>query len=184
MREDRDALDAPSPADPVDARDAFAPAAARAEACPVSVAVTAAAFDLAAEVEALASGRRDVGAIVTFTGICRDEGGRLAALELEHYPGMAEAEIGRIAREAAGRWSLSAVRVVHRHGVIRPGEDIVLVVTAATHRRAAFEAADFLMDYLKTSAPFWKKEHCADPDAEGGWVAARAEDDADARRWR
>lgn len=151
---------------------------------PVDVRVSAAPFDIAAEVERLTAGRRDVGAVVTFSGLCRDEGGRLAALEIEHYPGMAEAEIRRIAEEAARRWALSGVGVVHRHGLIRPGEEIVLVVTASPHRRAAFEAADFLMDYLKTSAPFWKKEHPADGATPGGWVAAREADEADAARWR
>ncbi|TJV05672.1 MAG: molybdenum cofactor biosynthesis protein MoaE, partial [Mesorhizobium sp.] len=90
---------------------------------------------------------------------CRDEGGRLAALELEHYPGMAEAEIGRIATEAVHRWPLQGLTAIHRHGRIAPGENIVLVVAASAHRQAAFEAANFLMDYLKSRAPFWKKEH-------------------------
>ena len=116
-------------------------------------------FDIAAEV---ARARRrwadDIGAVVTFTGICRDEDGRLDALELEHYPGMAEAEIGRIAAEAAERWPLHGITVVHGTGSIMPGENIVLVVTASAHRQAAFEAANFLMDFLKTRAPFWKKE--------------------------
>jgi len=139
-------------------------------------------FDAAAETRRLTSGRTDVGAVVAFTGWCRDEGGRLAALELEHYPGMAEAEIGRIAGEAARRWPLLGLTIIHRFGVIRPGEEIVLVVAASSHRRAAFEAADFLMDFLKTRAPFWKKEHLAG-GAEGAWIAAKAEDDAAAGRW-
>lgn len=139
-------------------------------------------FDLAAEAAALARGRSDIGAVVTFTGLCRDEGGRLAALELEHYPGMAEAEIARIAAEAESRWSLLGLTVIHRFGRIAPGEDIVLVVAASSHRRDAFEAADFLMDYLKTRAPFWKKEHARD-GTESGWVEAREVDDADAARW-
>ncbi len=149
----------------------------------VDVRVTGEPFDLAAEVARVTAERHDVGAVVTFTGLCRDEGGRLAALEIEHYPGMAEAEIGRIAREAAERWPLTALVAVHRHGPIRPGEDIVLVVAASRHREAAFEAARFLMDYLKTSAPFWKKEHPVD-GADGGWVEAKAADDAAAARWR
>jgi molybdopterin synthase catalytic subunit len=124
-----------------------------------------------------------VGALVTFTGICRDEGGRLAALELEHYPGMAEAEILRIAQEAAARWPLIAITVHHRHGRIAVGDDIVLVVTASSHREAAFAAANFLMDYLKTSAPFWKKEHAVSGDA-GEWVGASEADDDAAGRWR
>jgi len=123
------------------------------------------------------------GAVVTFTGLCRDEDGRLAALELEHYPGMAEAEILRVAEAAAARWPLQALRVIHRHGRVVPGDGIVLVVTASSHRVAAFEAADFLMDYLKTRAPFWKREHLADGTT-GGWVEAAAHDDAAAERWR
>ena len=137
-------------------------------------------FDLAAEVEKLRS--VDAGAIVTFSGICRDEDGRLAALELEHYPGMAEAEIGRIADEAAARWPVTAITVIHRHGRIIPGENIVLVVTASSHRQAAFEAASFLMDFLKTKAPFWKKEHDLSGKA-GDWVAAADADDRAATRW-
>ncbi|KAA2242109.1 molybdenum cofactor biosynthesis protein MoaE [Salinarimonas soli] len=139
-------------------------------------------FDPAAEVEALTRGRADIGAVVTFTGLCRDEGGRLAALELEHYPGMAEAEIARVAGEAAERWPLTGLVAIHRFGRIRPGENIVLVVTASSHRVAAFEAASFLMDFLKTRAPFWKREHLVDGTS-GGWVEAKAEDDAAAGRW-
>jgi molybdopterin synthase catalytic subunit len=138
-------------------------------------------FDLAAEVAALAHLGYDVGAVVTFTGICRDEGGRLTALELEHYPGMAEAEIGRIAAEAAERWPVQAITVVHRTGRLAPGDNIVLVVAASAHREAAFEAASFLMDFLKTRAPFWKKEHGS---AATGWVEAKAGDEAAAKRWR
>lgn len=148
---------------------------------PVTVRVQTEDFDIAAEAAALARLSRDVGAVVTFTGLCRDEDGQLAALELEHYPGMAEAEIGRIAAEAASRWPLHGVTVVHRYGKILPGENIVLVVTASAHRQAAFDAASFLMDFLKTKAPFWKKEHGA---GEGGWVAARDSDDTAADRWR
>ena len=122
------------------------------------------------------------GAVVTFTGLCRDEGGQLAALEIEHFPGMAEDEVGRVAEEAARRWPIQAATVIHRHGLVRPGEGIVLVVTAAAHRDAAFEAASFLMDYLKTRAPFWKREHRADGSA-GEWVEAKAADDAAAARW-
>lgn len=146
------------------------------------VRIQAQAFDVAAEIRAIAEGRRDIGGIVSFTGLCRDEGGRLAALELEHYPGMAEREIGRVAEEAAARWPLMGLVAIHRYGLIRPGEDIVLVIAAAAHRRAAFEAADYLMDFLKTRAPFWKREHLADGTI-GGWVEAKAQDDADAARW-
>ena len=139
-------------------------------------------FDVAAEIAALTRSRPDIGAVVTFSGLCRDENGALTALELEHYPGMAEAEIGRIAAEAARRWPLSGLLAIHRHGLIRPGENIVLVVSASSHRQAAFEAASFLMDYLKTDAPFWKREHRAD-GTEGGWVEAREEDDEARARW-
>jgi molybdopterin synthase catalytic subunit len=148
-----------------------------------SVSIQAEPFDVAAEIARLSAetaGR--AGAVVTFTGLCRDEGGRLVGLELEHYPGMAEAEIGRIAAEAAGRWPLQGLTVIHRHGKIAPGENIVLVVAASTHRQAAFEAANFLMDYLKSRAPFWKKEHLVD-GSEGGWVEAKEADDEAAGRW-
>ncbi|RUW51017.1 molybdenum cofactor biosynthesis protein MoaE [Mesorhizobium sp. M1A.F.Ca.ET.072.01.1.1] len=140
-------------------------------------------FDVAAEIAALTEGHADIGAVVTFSGLCRDEQGALAALELEHYPGMAEVEIGRIATEAIGRWPLQGLTVVHRHGKITPGENIVLVVAASAHRQAAFEAANFLMDYLKSRAPFWKKEHRAD-GSEGGWVEAKEADDEAADRWK
>jgi len=146
------------------------------------VRIQAADFDVAAEVERLRQAG-DVGAVVTFSGICRDEEGTLAALELEHYPGMAEAEILRIAREAAERWPLAGLTAIHRYGKIKPGENIVLVAAASKHRRAAFEAADFLMDYLKSRAPFWKKEHRAD-GAEGGWVDAKETDEQAAARWK
>lgn len=140
-------------------------------------------FDAAAETRRLTAGRQDIGAIVTFCGLCRDEGGRLAALELEHYPGMAEAEIGRIAAEAVARWPITDLTVVHRYGRIAAGDNIVLVAAASSHRQAAFEAASFLMDFLKTRAPFWKREHLADGTV-GDWVEAAAEDDAAQARWR
>ena len=132
-------------------------------------------FDTAMEIARLTASRKDVGAVVTFTGLCRDEDGRLAALELEHYPGMAEAEITRIAIEASHRWPLTGITAIHRFGKIPPGENIVLVVTASTHRQAAFEAASFLMDYLKTDAPLWKKE--SGPQG-ARWIEPRAEDHA------
>ena len=138
-------------------------------------------FDAGREAETLTAGRTDVGALVTFTGLCRDEAGALAALELEHYPGMAEEEIGRIAADAEARWPLLGLTIVHRYGKLLPGAQIVLVAAASAHRHAAFEAASFLMDYLKTQAPFWKKEHRA--DARDSWVEARSEDDAAAQRW-
>jgi molybdopterin synthase catalytic subunit len=140
-------------------------------------------FDVAAEAARLTQGRTDIGALVSFTGLCRDEGGALAALEIEHFSGMAEAEINRAALEAASRWPLEGILAVHRHGLIRPGEGIVLVVTASQHRGEAFAAASFLMDYLKTEAPFWKKRHLAGKGA-GDWVEAKAQDHAAAQKWR
>ena len=147
------------------------------------VRVQAGDFDVAAEIAALTSGRPGIGAVVTFSGLCRDEQGRLSALELEHYPGMAQAEIARIAAEAVERWALDGLTVIHRYGKLRPGDNIVLVVSASSHRQAAFEAAGFLMDYLKSRAPFWKKEHRSD-GSEGGWVEARESDEQAAARWR
>ncbi len=146
------------------------------------VRVQAETFSAEAEAERLTAGRTDIGAIVTFTGLCRDEAGTLAALEIEHYPGMAEAEIERVVAETQARWPLAGIVAIHRHGRILPGEPIVLVVTASRHRAAAFEAASFLMDYLKTFAPFWKKEHRLDGSS-GDWVAAKGSDDAAASRW-
>lgn len=139
-------------------------------------------FDIRSEVSRLAGGRGDVGAVVTFTGYCRDEAGRLSALELEHYPGMAGAEISRIAAQALARWPLTGLTAIHRFGRIEPGGQIVLVVAASAHRQAAFDAASFLMDYLKTRAPFWKKEHLADGSS-GHWVDAKEADDDAAKRW-
>lgn len=149
---------------------------------PVSVRIQREDFDLATEVRALSQGRHDIGAVVTFSGLCRDEAGTLSALELEHYPGMAEAQISRICEEAVSRFRLQAVSAIHRYGKILPGENIVLVVTASPHRQAAFDGANFIMDFLKTSAPFWKKEHGADGSA-GGWVSAKDEDDSARDRW-
>jgi molybdopterin synthase catalytic subunit len=148
-----------------------------------TVSIQAQDFDLAAEVAKMTAGRTDVGAVVTFSGLCRDELGRLAALELEHYPGMAEAEISRIAIEAAQRWPLQGLTAIHRYGKLLPGDNIVLVVAASTHRQAAFDAASFVMDFLKSKAPFWKKEHQAD-GSEGGWVDAKEADEVAAARWR
>lgn len=139
-------------------------------------------FDLNAETARLVEGRRDVGAVVTFTGLCRDEGGRLAALELEHYPGMAEAEMRRIGSEAIARFGLLGLAAIHRFGKIMPGENIVLVVATAPHRQAAFDGASFMMDFLKTSAPFWKKEHGLD-GSEGDWVEAKDADDKARDKW-
>jgi molybdopterin synthase catalytic subunit len=147
------------------------------------VRVQADPFDLQREHDRLREGRGDVGAVVSFIGYCRDEGGTLAALELEHFAGMAEAEIERIAAEAAQRWPLLGLTVVHRSGVVQAGEPIVLVLAASAHRLAAFAAASFLMDFLKTRAPFWKKEHMRDGTS-GEWVAAKDADDSAAERWR
>jgi molybdopterin synthase catalytic subunit len=140
-------------------------------------------FDQAREIAALASGKSDVGAVVTFTGLCRDENGMLEALELEHYPGMAETQITRIAETACERWPLSGVSIVHRYGLIKPGENIVLVATASAHRHAAFEAASFIMDFLKSDAPFWKKEHRKDGRS-GNWVEAKISDAEAQEKWR
>jgi molybdopterin synthase catalytic subunit len=140
-------------------------------------------FDVGAEVARLTAGRTDIGAVVTFTGVVREQnsGGPIAGMTLEHYPGMTEAELARVEAEACQRWPLQASLVVHRVGALRPGDNIVLVVTASAHRQVAFDAAAFLMDYLKTSAPFWKKELGADGTEH--WVEARESDDAAAERW-
>ena len=148
----------------------------------VTIRIQNADFDIAQEIAALTKGRADVGAVVSFSGICRgSEGGeRIAALTLEHYPGMAEAEIKRHVDTAVSRWPLTGLTIVHRVGRITPGENIVLVLTASQHRQAAFQAAEFLMDYLKANAPFWKREETA---AGTAWVDARSHDDAAAARW-
>ncbi|MGE3066688.1 MAG: molybdopterin synthase catalytic subunit MoaE [Hyphomicrobiaceae bacterium] len=148
------------------------------------VRVQEADFDIGAEVRALVVGRADAGAVVTFTGLVRDvsHGAGVTSMTLEHYPGMTEKELERIEREANDRWPLQASLVIHRVGALAPGDNIVLVVTVSAHREAAFAAAEFLMDYLKTSAPFWKKEAGA-----GGaerWVEADDKDAAAADRWR
>lgn len=149
----------------------------------INVRVQNETFDLAEETDKLVAGLEDVGALVSFVGLCRSDGGRLAALELEHYPGMAEQEITRIAEAAAERWPVQAIGAVHRSGRILPGEGIVAVVTASEHRAAAFSAAEYLMDFLKTNAPFWKKEHLVDGSS-GDWVAAKSSDDEAAGRWK
>jgi molybdopterin synthase catalytic subunit len=139
-------------------------------------------FDVGREIAALTQGRVDIGAVVSFSGICRgsENGEPIAALTLEHYPGMAEAEIKRHTDEAMSRWPLSGLTVIHRVGRIVPGENIVLVLAASAHRQAAFEAAEFLMDYLKANAPFWKREESA---AGTSWIEAHDHDDAAAARW-
>jgi len=137
-------------------------------------------FDIGAEVAKLTAGRTDIGAIVTFTGTVRDQDGAVEEMTLEHYPGMTERELSRIEAEAQARWPLQASLILHRYGTLRPGDNIILVVTASEHRDAAFDAAKFLMDYLKTSAPFWKRE-----SGPGGsrWVEAEASDADAAARW-
>lgn len=139
-------------------------------------------FDTGAEIDRLTKGRNDVGAVVTFTGLCRCDGetGPIRAMTLEHYPGMAEEELGRLEERARARWPLQDCLIVHRYGRLVPGDPIVLVVTLSTHREAAFEAASFLMDFLKTSAPFWKQEEGTDGEQ---WVDAKATDDAARDRW-
>jgi molybdopterin synthase catalytic subunit len=148
----------------------------------MTVRITDRPFDPSTETAALSHGRTDIGAVVAFSGICRDseDGGKIASLTLEHYPGMAEAEIARHIAEAEGRWPLMGVRVVHRVGRIEPGETIVFVACASKHRHAAFEAAEFLMDFLKTRAPFWKKVEQVSGVA---WVEAKEKDDDAAARW-
>jgi molybdopterin synthase catalytic subunit len=150
-------------------------------ATPVTIRIQEADFDIAQEIAALTKGRTDIGAVVSFSGICRgnEAGEPIAALTLEHYPGMAEAEIMRHAETAISRWPLTGLTVIHRVGRIVPGENIVLVLTASQHRQAAFAAAEFLMDYLKASAPFWKREEGASGTA---WVEAHHRDDDAAAR--
>ena len=139
-------------------------------------------FDIGQEIAALTRGRTGIGAVVSFSGICRgdEDSAKIAALTLEHYPGMAEEEIKRHADEAMSRWPLTGLTVIHRVGRIAPGENIVLVLAASQHRQAAFHAAEFLMDYLKTNAPFWKREESGKGTS---WVEARDHDDAAAARW-
>src|SRR6202044_3477419 len=143
----------------------------------VTIRIQEADFDIRREISALTQGRTDIGAVVSFSGICRgsESGEAIAALTLEHYPGMAEAEIARHAETALSRWPLTGLTVIHRVGRITPGENIVLVLTASQHRQAAFEAAEFLMDYLKANAPFWKRE---EKPTGTSWVEARQHDDA------
>ncbi len=149
----------------------------------MSVSVQTADFDLSGEVAAVTAGRTDIGAIVTFTGTVRGtaKGRPITSMLLEHYPGMTQAELERVEAEAHARWPLQATRIVHRIGTLAPGDNIVLVVTASAHRQAAFEAAEFLMDYLKSRAPFWKKETAA--TGESQWVDARETDSEALARW-
>ena len=145
------------------------------------VRVQAEPFDYGAESAAFAAEAEGAGAVVTFLGLVRGNGGALSAMEIEHYPGMTEKAIAGILDQAAARWPLTDALVIHRHGRLLPGEAIMMVATASRHRAAAFAAADFLMDYLKSRAPFWKKEFGADG---AGWVAAKDEDEAALGRWR
>ncbi|UWQ92105.1 molybdenum cofactor biosynthesis protein MoaE [Rhodobacteraceae bacterium M382] len=145
------------------------------------ISVQEAPFDLGVESEAFARNAEQIGAIVTFTGVVRDsDAGRLQVMEIEHYPGMTEKALAAIANEAVERWDLGDVLVIHRYGRLAPGERIMMVATAARHRVAAFEAAEFLMDYLKSRAPFWKKELSA---TQSTWVAAKDEDEDALNRW-
>lgn len=147
-----------------------------------TVTISSSPIDTVKEAALVAKSGGDIGALVTFSGICRadEQGEKISALHLEHYPGMAEQEIAHHIEEAKQRWPLLAARVVHRVGRIEPGETIVFVATASTHREAAFAAAEFIMDYLKTRAPFWKK-------TEGGgretWIDANEKDESAAARW-
>jgi molybdopterin synthase catalytic subunit len=149
--------------------------------CPVTIRLQTADFDIAAETAAMTKDRTDIGAVVSFSGICRGGHDAVTAVTLEHYPGMAEAEIARHVDDATSRWPLMGVTVIHRHGRVVPGDNIVLVLTASAHREAAFQAAEFLMDYLKTNAPFWKSEERAGGNA---WVEAQSHDDDAAARWK
>lgn len=140
-------------------------------------------FDIGAEIAALTAGRSDIGAVVTFSGLVRDMTGdsTVSTMELEHYPGMTEKALEKIEAEAQRRWPLQASQIIHRVGPLEAGAQIVLVITASSHRHAAFEAAEFIMDYLKSRAPFWKKESGADG---GGWVDARESDETALNRWK
>lgn len=139
------------------------------------------AFDPGNELNTFANGRTDMGAIVTFSGVVRDlTGDDLQGMEIEHYPGMTESALAKIAQDAQTRWSLGDVLVIHRHGRLRPGDVIMMVATAAKHRKHAFEAAEYLMDYLKSRAPFWKKEHATNT---ADWVDSKSEDEAALDRW-
>jgi len=142
--------------------------------------VQATPFDMGAEVQAFAQAASGAGAIVTFSGLVRDEGGTLCAMEIEHYPGMTEKALEAIRAEAVIRWSLSDALVIHRFGPLKPGEQIMMVATAARHRADAFQAAEYLMDYLKSRAPFWKKEKGLDGEV---WVDAKDADEDALKRW-
>lgn len=145
-----------------------------------SISVQADDFDINKEIVSLKSSDNEVGAVVTFTGTVRDIGGTLNSMTLEHYPGMTEKELERIASIAEERWPLRGCRVIHRYGTLKPGDNIVLVITLSAHREAAFKAAEFLMDYLKSNAPFWKKESGLDGE---NWVEPKQSDENSLRKW-
>lgn len=148
----------------------------------MSVRVQREDFDIGAELDALRKGRDDIGALVSFSGLVRGtaKGQPIASMELEHYPGMTEKALAAIEAQAVERWSLQASLIIHRYGLLHPGDQIMMVATASPHRSDAFEAAEFLMDYLKSRAPFWKREATQDG---GRWVDAREEDEAALKRW-
>ena len=148
----------------------------------MSVSVQSEDFDIGRILAELTKGRSDIGALVTFTGLVRDmPDGGLQAMELEHYPAMTEKALREIEAEACARWNLSASLIIHRIGRLEPGEQIMMVATGSAHRQDAFEAAEFLMDYLKSRAPFWKKEHTAEG---ADWVDARESDEDALNRWQ
>jgi molybdopterin synthase catalytic subunit len=149
---------------------------------PIKISVQVGCFDVGYEQTQLIAGRSDIGAVVAFTGICRSENGKLQALELEYYPQMAERQLRKLAEEAASHWELLGITIIHRVGMIKVGEEIVLVIAASSHRKAAFEATEFIMDALKSTAPFWKKEHYVD-NTKDKWVEAKISDDAALERW-
>ena len=151
--------------------------------CVPDIRVVGAAFKPAEELAAFLERVGGAGAVASFVGLCRDEAGTLIALELEHYPGMCEAELLRLANEAARRWPLLALSIVHRYGKIVPGEAIVCVQTASLHRREAFAACEFVMDFLKTRAPFWKKQHFVG-GGEPEWVEAKGSDEVEVSKWK
>lgn len=146
----------------------------------MSIRVQAEPFDMGAETNAFTASVPGAGAVVTFSGLVRDEGGTLTEMEIEHYPGMTERALEKIRSEAMQRWSLSDAMIIHRYGPMKPGDQIMMVATAARHRVDAFAAAEFLMDYLKSRAPFWKKEFGAEGES---WVASKDEDEAALDRW-
>lgn len=146
----------------------------------MGVRVQAQAFDAGAELNLFTGGRVNAGAIVSFSGIVRDDSGHMREMVIEHYPGMTEKAISAMRDDAVGRWGLADALVIHRHGVLKPGEQIMMVITAARHRADAFGAADYLMDYLKSRAPFWKKEITGDG---ADWVAAKVVDEDALKRW-